>query len=83
MADTTSASQSLSREEVAGELEALANELRRGDEEIDVTAGNKSVSLIPAEPLEYDIEMTEREPMLGDKRESISIDLNWKTDGEE
>jgi amphi-Trp domain-containing protein len=80
MADSTSASQSLSREEVAGELEALANELRQGGDEIDVTAGNKSVSLNPRETLDYDIEVHEHEPMLGDKRESISIDVQWKAE---
>lgn len=79
MADSTNASQSLSREECADELEALASELRRGEGEIDVTVGNKSVSLAPQETLDYDIEVREREPMLGDKRESISIDLNWKS----
>jgi amphi-Trp domain-containing protein len=80
MADTTSGSQSLSREEVAGELESLANELRQGGEEVDVNVANKSVSLNPPDTFDYDIEVNEREPMLGDKRESISIDLSWQTE---
>lgn len=80
MADTTTASQSLTAEEVATKLEALASELRRDDEAVDVTVGNKSVSLAPGDPMNYDIEVAEREPMLGDKRESVTIELNWKTD---
>jgi amphi-Trp domain-containing protein len=79
MADTTEASLSISREEAAGELEALANELR-GDTDIDVSVGNKSVALTPRDTVEYDIEVSEREPMLGDKRESISIDMHWKAE---
>ena len=79
MADTTEASRSLSREEAAGELEALANELR-GDTDIDVAVGNKSVALTPRDTVDYDIEVSEREPMLGDKRESVNIELHWKAE---
>ncbi|EMA50357.1 amphi-Trp domain-containing protein [Halococcus thailandensis] len=79
MVDTTEASQSLSRDEAAEALESLANELR-GDAEMTVLAGNKSVALTPRDTLDYEIEVSEREPMLGDKRESISIDLNWKAE---
>ncbi len=79
MADTTEASQTVSREEAAGELEALANELR-GDTDITVAVGNKSVALAPCDSIDYDIEVSEREPMLGDKRESVSIDLHWKAE---
>ena len=79
MADTTEASQSLSREEAADELEAVANELR-GGEDITVAVGNKSVALTPRDTVDYDIEVSEREPMLGDKRESVSIDLHWKAE---
>ena len=80
MADTTDASQSLSTEEAADQLEALASELRREDGAADIAVGNKSVSLAPPETMDYDIEVTEHEPMLGDKRESIAIELGWKTD---
>ena len=80
MADTTTASDTLSNEEAAAKLEAIANELRGGDGSIDVEVGNKSVSLTPSETVEYDIEVAEREPMLGNKHESITIDLEWTTD---
>lgn len=78
MADSTSGSQSLSREEAAEELEAIADELRREEGEINVNVGNKSVSLNPRQTLDYEIEVRERSPMLRGKRESISIDLKWK-----
>ncbi|EMA45091.1 amphi-Trp domain-containing protein [Halococcus saccharolyticus] len=80
MADTTSASQTLSREDIAAELESLANELRNTESEVDVAVGNKSVTLSPDETVDYDIEVSEREPMIGDKRESISIEVSWKAD---
>ncbi|EMA38875.1 amphi-Trp domain-containing protein [Halococcus hamelinensis] len=80
MADTTTASESLSNEAVAERLEALASELRHEDGGIDVEVGNKSVSLAPSGSIDYDIEVAEREPMLGSKHESITIDLEWKTD---
>jgi len=80
MAETTSASQSLAAEDVAEELEAIASELRRDDGTVDIAVGNKSVSLNPRDTMDYDIEVDEHEPMLGDKRESITIELSWKTD---
>ena len=80
MADTTTASDTLSNEEAAAKLEAIANELRASDGAIDVEVGNKSVSLAPSGTVEYDIEVAEREPMLGSKHESITIDLEWTTD---
>lgn len=81
MADTTTASDTLSNEEAAAKLEAIANELRQGsDGAIDVEVGNKSVLLAPSGTVEYDIEVAEREPMLGSKHESITIDLEWTTD---
>ena len=80
MADTTTASESLSNEAAAERLEALASELRQEDDGIQVEVGNKSVSLAPSGSIDYDIEVAEREPMLGSKHESITIDLEWKTD---
>ena len=80
MADTTTASESLSNEAAAERLEALASELRQEDDGIQVEVGNKSVSLAPSGNIDYDIEVAEREPMLGSKHESITIELEWTTD---
>lgn len=77
MADSTSASQNISREEAAAELETIASVLRGGEETIDIKINNKSVSLTPRETLDYDIEVRERSPMLRGKRESITIGLKW------
>lgn len=79
MADSTSGSQTVAREEAAEKLEAIASELRREEGDITVSVGNKSVSLSPRDTLDYDIKVSERSPMLRGKRESISIDLKWKT----
>ena len=80
MADTTTASESLSNEAAAERLEALASELRQEDDGIQVEVGNKSVSLAPSGDIDYDIEVAEREPMLGSKHESVTIELEWTTD---
>ncbi|RJT06091.1 amphi-Trp domain-containing protein [Halococcus sp. IIIV-5B] len=80
MADTTTASESLSNEAAAERLEALASELRQEDDGIQVEVGNKSVSLAPSGNIDYDIEVAEREPMLGSKHESVTIELEWTTD---
>lgn len=80
MADTTTASESLSNEAAAERLEALASELRQEDDGIQVEVGNKSVSLAPSGSIDYDIEVAEREPMLGSKHESVTIELEWTTD---
>lgn len=80
MADNTTESQSLSHDEVAEKLEALVHELRGEEEGIDIDVENKTISLDPPETVDYEVEVVEHEPMLGDKRESITIELNWQAD---
>jgi|AntDeeMetageno50_2_1112565.scaffolds.fasta_scaffold07940_1 amphi-Trp domain-containing protein len=80
MADETSESLTLSREDAAAKLEAIASELRRTEADIAVNVENKSISLTPAESVEYDIAVDEHSGMLRSKRESIRIDLQWAVD---
>lgn len=81
MSDKTTASETLSKEETADRLQALASAIR-GDGPANVTVGNKVVTLSPSESLEYEITVDERSPMLGQRREEITIELEWgvKTD---
>ena len=77
MADETSESCTLSREDAAARLEAIASELRGGEETIAVDVNNKSISLTPAESVDYEVAVAEHSAMLRSKRESIRIDLQW------
>ncbi|WP_306055762.1 amphi-Trp domain-containing protein [Natronococcus wangiae] len=79
MAQRTTADETLPREELAAYLEELAAEFRSGDEEIDVRVGNKTVSLTPSEGVRTSVEVVERSPALRGNRETITIELNWKS----
>ncbi|MFP8890852.1 amphi-Trp domain-containing protein [Natrialbaceae archaeon A-CW2] len=81
MGDKTTASEQHSREETADLLQALASQLR-GEGTANVTVGNKVVTLTPSETVEYEITVEERSPMLGRRREEISISLEWGVETE-
>lgn len=66
----------IQREEVATRLEELAEQLRTDDAE--VTVGNKTVRLSPAEQIGYGIDVREASSFLRGKRESVEIELEWK-----
>lgn len=66
----------IEREEVAARLEELADQLRTDDAE--VTVGNKTVRLSPAENVGYAIDVRESSSFLRGKRESVEIELEWK-----
>ncbi|MFP9192371.1 amphi-Trp domain-containing protein [Natronosalvus vescus] len=76
MADTTTYNDTLTRDETADLLQELARELR-GTGASRVTVGNKTVTLEPADEIDYDLEVEERSPMLGGKHEEISISIEW------
>lgn len=68
----------MERSELAAYLAGLAEEFDRGDEEIDVTVGNKTVTLHPPETVECDVEVLERSSVLRGNRETVEIELRWK-----
>lgn len=78
MAQRTTADERLPRPELAAYLAALAEEFDRGDEEIRVDVGNKTVSLNPPEEVDFSIDVVERSSMLRGSRETIDIELSWK-----
>lgn len=81
MADTTSSEAEVSRDEAADLLEDLAGELR-GEGQANVDIGNKTVELSPPSNLTYEIDTEERSPMLGGRRETVSITLGWEAEEE-
>lgn len=74
----TSHVDSIERDVVADRLEAIADQLRSNQTEIDV--GNKTVRLSPATEINYEIDVHEGSSFLRGKRESIQIELEWKPD---
>ena len=78
MAERTDSSQKLSRSEVASLLVELAEEFDSGDETVQVSVGNKTVSLTPAETVKTTVEVVERSPMFGGGEEKVDIELRWK-----
>ena len=79
MAEQTSSEHSLDREELGATLHRLADAFEGGEEEIDVEVGNKHVTLSPGETITYEIEVTERNSKLRKNRESVDLELSWKT----
>ena len=78
MADRTQSKRTMERSELATYLAGLAEEFDRGGEEIDVTVGNKTVTLHPPEAVECDVEVLERSSVLRGNRETVEIELSWK-----
>ncbi len=78
MAQRTSADETMTRQELATYLAELAAEFERGDEEINVAVGNKSVTLHPPENVDLSIEVVERTSMIRGQRETIDVELRWK-----
>ncbi|WP_247002331.1 amphi-Trp domain-containing protein [Halosolutus gelatinilyticus] len=82
MADTTSTTDEVTRDEAADLLQEVARELR-GEGPADVHVGNKTLRLLPASIVEYGIEVEERSPMLGGDREEITLSLGWEVENAE
>jgi amphi-Trp domain-containing protein len=76
MAEKLNDETTLTREEVAENLEALAAEIREGSGNIRV--GNKTVELSPADEITYGISVAERKPLLRGNRETVTVDLKWR-----
>ena len=79
MAEQTSSERQLDRQELGAALHRLADAFEGGEEEIDVEVGNKHVTLSPGETIDYEIEVTERNSRLRKNRESIDLELSWRT----
>jgi amphi-Trp domain-containing protein len=78
MADSTEHSTKMNREEFAEYLRRLADEFE-SEGEIDIPVGNKSVRLHPPDSVKRDIEVVERSSLLRGSKESIELDVRWKS----
>jgi amphi-Trp domain-containing protein len=75
MADRTSHTDTLTRDQVADELRAIAKAFESG--ETTVKVGNKSVNLSPPDSVNYQIDVIERSSLLRGNHENIEIELGW------
>lgn len=80
MADSTEHKSKMTREEFADYLRGLADEFEK-EGEMDIMVGNKSIKLYPPSNVESEIEVTERSSMLRGDKESIELDVTWKSQG--
>ncbi|PSP73537.1 amphi-Trp domain-containing protein [Halobacteriales archaeon QS_3_64_16] len=80
MADQTSDSSTMSRDELGEYLRDLAEELE-GEGEANVAVGNKTVTLNPGAEIDCDVEVDERSPMVGSDVEEIVVDMSWQPQG--
>lgn len=76
--DEISNEDEVSREEAAARLEEIADALRADSEEIDFTAGNKTVTFTPPESISYEIAIREDSSILRSRRETAEITLTWR-----
>jgi len=76
MADRTSYTDTVTREQIAEQLRDLADAFESADTTVEV--GNKSVHLSPPDSINYQIDVVERSSLLRGKNESVEIELGWK-----
>ncbi len=76
MAERTSSTQTLTKEELADALRDLADAFE--SEETRITVGNKSVRVSPSSEVTYSIDVVERSALLRGRRETVEIELGWK-----
>lgn len=76
MADETTLTTELNRTEIAERLGDLSKQFNT-DGEIDVEVENKTITLHPPTHANYEISVREREPMVGDREETIGLELSW------
>ncbi|SNZ04758.1 amphi-Trp domain-containing protein [Natronoarchaeum philippinense] len=76
MADRTSYTDTMTRDQIADQLRELAETFESSDPAVQV--GNKSVYLSPPDSINYQIDVVERSSLLRGDHETIQIELGWK-----
>ena len=76
MAEKTIAEDEITREEAANRLEALADEIREGD--CNVQVGNKTVTVHPPSSVAYEVGVRESSSLLRGNRESVTVKIDWR-----
>jgi amphi-Trp domain-containing protein len=78
MAERTTRDDVMSRAELAAYFAALAEEFDGDEEEVDITLGNKTVSLSPPAEVNVLTDIIERSSRLRGSRETVKIEMSWK-----
>lgn len=78
MAERTSATENLPRDELAAYLRGLADEFERDGETVDVDVGNKTITLEPPEEIDTSVDVVEQSSRFRGRRETVRLELSWK-----
>jgi len=78
MAQRTTTDETISRQELSEYFEHLAAAFAEDEPDVQVTVGNKTVSLNPPETVDLSVDVIERSTLLRGNREEIEIELAWK-----
>jgi len=76
MADRTSYTDTVTRDQIADQLRELADAFESSDTNVQV--GNKTVQLSPPDSVNYQIDVVERSSLLRGDHETVEIELGWK-----
>ncbi|QLG60916.1 amphi-Trp domain-containing protein [Halorarum salinum] len=77
MAETTTHSTEMTREEMADYLRSIADELGSGSGSVRVPVGNKAVHLSPSDSIESEATVTERSRRLRKDTEEMVLKFKW------
>lgn len=77
MAKKTLEEDELSRDEVAEQLRALADEFE-GEGPANVKTGNKIITVTPPSAVAYEVGVRESSSILRGNRETITIKMDWR-----
>ncbi|QSX01068.1 amphi-Trp domain-containing protein [Haloterrigena alkaliphila] len=77
MAHRTTADRTLPRSELAASLATLSEEFGSDAEEITIDVGNRSISLTPADEVDFSLDVIERSSLLHSSRKTVEIELSW------
>ncbi|MFC6836005.1 amphi-Trp domain-containing protein [Halomarina ordinaria] len=78
MTSKTSYDSTMTREEVAAYLHAIADEFASGEEDATIDLGNKQVTVQPSDKVNVDVTVTERDAMLRKNRQKLDLELKWR-----
>lgn len=77
MAETTTHSKEMTRQEAAEFLRSIADELDSGRDAVEITVGNKGVKLSPPDTISTEATVTERSRRLRKDVEEMSLEFTW------
>ncbi|NIB98798.1 amphi-Trp domain-containing protein [Halobacterium sp. R2-5] len=76
MAERTTGTESLERDQAAARLEEIAESLRSDD--FTIRVDNKDIKLRPTDTVDFQIDVIEKQAMFRGDRETVEIELDWR-----